>query len=96
MKKKKQPPTGQQTSHLQFDDYLLEKEIWLTTEEAMAYLNVSRSTMYRLRKNHHIPSTKIGHSPMYPKCLLNKFLINRAIRNVKEDTASRLLPPPFF
>ncbi|PQB06815.1 hypothetical protein BST83_06345 [Polaribacter filamentus] len=62
----------------------------------MAYLNVSRSTMYRLRKKQHIPSTKIGHSPMYPKCLLNTFLINRAIRNVKEDTANRLLPPPFF
>ena len=84
MKKENQPPTGVQISHFEFNDHLVQKEEWLTTEEAMVHLNVSRSTMYRLRKKQNIPSTKIGHSPMYPKCLLNTFLINRAIGNVKE------------
>jgi predicted metal-dependent phosphotriesterase family hydrolase len=84
MKKENQPPTGVQISHFEFNDDLVEKEIWLTTEGAMAHLKVSRSTIYRLRKKQNIPSTKIGHIPIYPKCLLNTFLINRSIDNVKE------------
>ena len=84
MKKENQPQKGQKIPHLEFNDDLAEKEIWLTTEGAMAHLKVSRSTMYRWRKKQHIPSTKIGNIPMYPKCLLNTFLINRSIGNVKE------------
>lgn len=82
-KEKKYKPTLENT-HLEFDAHLLENEIWLTTEEAMEHLNVSRSTMYRLRKQHNIPSTKIGHSPMYPRQLLNKLLIRKALSNVNE------------
>lgn len=70
-------------SHIEFDTYLLENEVWLTTEEAMAYLNVSRSTIYRLRKQHNIPNFKLGRMPMYPKFLLNKLFIQKAIRNIK-------------
>jgi len=80
---KKKLPTPQNT-HLEFDAHLLENEVWLTTEEAMKHLNVSRSTIYRLRKQHSIPNFKLGHSPMYPKCLLNKLLMHRAISNVKD------------
>jgi excisionase family DNA binding protein len=84
MKKQKPHLPVQQNPHLQFDSHLLENEIWLTTEEAMAHLNVSRSTMYRLRKQQHIPNFKVGNIPMYPKHLLNKLLIHKAISNVKE------------
>ncbi|GAB7256495.1 helix-turn-helix domain-containing protein [uncultured Polaribacter sp.] len=81
-KEKKQKPTAL-NKHLQYDAQLLENEVWLTTEQAMAHLNVSRSTMYRLRKQHNIPSFKLGHSPMYPKHLLNKLFITKALGNVK-------------
>lgn len=84
MEEEQQPLTGQQIPHLEFNDQLVLKEEWLTTEEVMVHLNVSRSTMYRLRKKNDIPSTKIGHSPMYPRCLINQFLINRSLSNVKE------------
>jgi excisionase family DNA binding protein len=83
MKKEKQHALVPQKPHLEFDSNLLENEVWLTTEQAMAHLNVSRSTMYRLRKQHDIPNFKLGHSPMYPKHLLNKLFIHKAISNVK-------------
>lgn len=82
MKKEKKEKLTVQNTHLEFDAHLLENEVWLTTEEAMAHLNVSRSTMYRLRKRHHIPSFKLGHSPMYPKHLLNKLFMRKALGNV--------------
>ncbi|MFD2528472.1 MULTISPECIES: helix-turn-helix domain-containing protein [Polaribacter] len=83
MKKEKKQQPAVQNKHLAYDAHLLENEVWLTTEQAMAHLNVSRSTMYRLRKQHNIPSFKLGHSPMYPKHLLNKLFINKALGNVK-------------
>ena len=84
MKKKKNQQTPEnQHAHLEFDAQLLENEVWLTTEEAMAHLNVSRSTIYRLRKQQHIPNFKLGHIPMYPKHLLNKLLMHKALRNLK-------------
>lgn len=82
MKKEKKYQPALQNTHVEFDPYLLENEVWLTTEEAMKHLNVSRSTMYRLRKKHNIPSFKLGHSPMYPKFLLNKMFIRKALSNV--------------
>ena len=83
MKKVKKHQPALQNTHLEFDAHLLESEVWLTTEEAMAHLNVSRSTMYRLCKKHKIPSFKLGHSPMYPKHLLNKLFIHKALGNIK-------------
>jgi excisionase family DNA binding protein len=84
MKNEKKHKPTLQNNHVEFDLSLLKNEIWLTTEEVMAHLNVSRSTMYRLRKQHNIPSIKIGHSPMYPRQLLNKLLIRKALSNVNE------------
>ncbi|WP_036820524.1 helix-turn-helix domain-containing protein [Polaribacter sp. Hel1_85] len=82
-KEKKHPPKLQNT-HVEFDSHLLENEVWLTTEEVMAHLNVSRSTMNRLRKQQNIPSIKLGHSPMYPKHLLNKIFIYKALGNINK------------
>lgn len=80
-KEKKEKPTVQHR-HLEFDAQLLQNEEWLTTEQAMAHLNVSRSTMYRLRKQHNIPNFKLGRIPMYPKHLLNKLFMHKALGNV--------------
>ena len=67
MKNEKKNLPVKEHTHLKFEAHLLENEIWLTTEEIMEHLNVSRSTIYRLRKKHNIPNFKLGHSPMYPK-----------------------------
>jgi excisionase family DNA binding protein len=83
-KQKKQKPVLQST-HVEFDAHLLENEVWLTTEEAMAHLNISRSTIYRLRKHKHIPNFKLGNIPMYPKHLLNKLFMQKAMKNVKVE-----------
>jgi excisionase family DNA binding protein len=83
MKKEKKNQPVQKKIHLEFDIRLLENEIWLTTEETMVHLSISRSTIYRLRKQKSIPNLKIGNSNIYPKHLLNKLFIQRAIRNVK-------------
>ena len=84
MKKEKKYKPALQNTHLEFDPHLTENEVWLTTEQAMVHLNVSRSTMYRLRKQHNIPSFKLGHSPMYPKHLLNKLFMRKALGNVNK------------
>lgn len=73
-----------QNPQVEFDARLFENEVWLTTEEAMTHLNVSRSTMYRLRKQHNIPSFKLGRIPMYPKHLLNKLFMHKALGNVSK------------
>lgn len=85
MKKEKNTPPALQNVHLEYDAHLLESEKWLTTEEAMAHLNVSRSTLYRLRKQHNIPNFKLGHSPMYPKHLLNRLFIRKALGNIHKS-----------
>ncbi|NRR92833.1 helix-turn-helix domain-containing protein [Winogradskyella undariae] len=84
MSKQNKNQPVQQNFHIELEAHLLENEIWLTTEEAMAYLKISRSTIYRLRKQQSIPNFKLGHSPMYPKHLLTKILMQRVIRNVKQ------------
>ena len=82
MKNEKKNQPALQNNHVEFDLSLLKNEVWLTTEQAMAYLKVSRSTMYRLRKQHNIPNIKLGHIPMYPKYLLNKMFIRKALGNM--------------
>ncbi|WP_139957987.1 helix-turn-helix domain-containing protein [Flavicella sediminum] len=84
MKKEKKNTVTSEDNHLEFDAHLLENEVWLTTEEIMEHLHVSRSTIYRLRKQHHIPSFKLGRSPMYPKHLLNKLFLQKSLRNIKQ------------
>lgn len=81
-KKKKSRFLKQLTEH---ESFVINDEIWLTTEEAMAYLKVSRSTIYRLRKKHNIPNFKLGSIPLFPKNILTKYLINQSISNLKKD-----------
>ncbi|WP_299778641.1 helix-turn-helix domain-containing protein [uncultured Formosa sp.] len=72
-----------QIENIHLDPYLFKNEEWLTTDQAIAHLNISRSTLYRLRKQHRVPSLKLGGSPIFPKHYLNKVLLLRAERNLK-------------
>jgi hypothetical protein len=83
-KKEKKDKPALQTPNLDFDTHLLENEVWLTTEKVIEHLKVSRSTLYRLRKKHNIPNFKLGHSPMYPKHLLNKLFMRKALGNINK------------
>ena len=59
---KKENPTKREAkkTRLEFDARLLENEVWLTTEQITSHLNISRSTLCRLRKKHNLPSFKLG------------------------------------
>lgn len=82
-KSKKQPRLND--GHLKFDAELLKNEVWLTTQEVLKHLKISRSTLFRMRLVYNIPSIKLGRSPMYPKYLLNKILLMRAYNNLKSS-----------
>lgn len=84
MKKKRQQKQTLQNANLKIGASQLKDEVWLTTEDAMELLKVSRSTLYRMRKNKEVPWDKRRRSPMYPKYSLNKVLITRAMHNVEE------------
>jgi hypothetical protein len=85
MKKEKKNKPALQNSYVEIDARLLEKEIWLTTEQAMEHLNVSRSTIFRWRTLQYIPNFKLGRIPMFPKHLLNKLLMKRSLSNLKKE-----------
>lgn len=83
MKKgKKQSKPTPVHQHVKIDAKLIKDEEWLTTEQVLEYLNISRSTLSRLRKKHQILSVKIGSSPMFPKSLMNKMLLLKGIRKI--------------
>ncbi|WP_347174317.1 helix-turn-helix domain-containing protein [Polaribacter uvawellassae] len=84
MKKEDLPKKEGQSPRGEFNARLFENETWITTCEVMAYLKISRSTLYRLRKKHNIPSFKLGGIPVFPKRLLNKLFIRRALDNVDD------------
>ena len=84
MKKKNPTKREAKKMRLEFDPRLLENEVWLTNQQITTHLNISRSTLYRLRKKHNIPSFKLGGTPIYPKHLLNKLFLRKAMGNVDE------------
>ncbi|WP_026777776.1 helix-turn-helix domain-containing protein [Polaribacter sp. Hel_I_88] len=84
-KKKKQPKPTSIYKDVKIDAKLIKNEEWLTTEEVLKHLNISRSTLFRLRKTHQIIDVKIGCSPMFPKSLLNKMLLLKSIRNFNKE-----------
>lgn len=84
MKKEKPTKRVAKKTRVELDARLLENEVWLTNEQITTHLNVSLSTIYRLRKKHSIPNFKLGGSPVYPKHLLNKLFLKKAMGNVDE------------
>jgi len=83
--KKQKPTPKNQNNHVKIGNKLLKNEVWLTSEEAMVHLNISKSTLYRMRKKKNIPSFKLGGIPMYPKYLLNRIFLNKSLNNLKKS-----------
>ena len=69
--------------HLNIDPILANDEEWYTTEDLMRHLNISRSTLYRLRVNNKLPAFKMGNIIVYPKRLINVTLLKQALQNFK-------------
>lgn len=67
------------------DPIFANDEEWYTTEDLMRHLNISRSTLYRLRVNNALPAFKLGNIIVYPKRLINVTLLKKAIQNLKPD-----------
>lgn len=82
---KKKPTPKPKNQHVKINSKLIENEEWLTTEQVIEHLNISRSTLSRMRKKKQILFVKIGSSPMYPKSLLNKMLQLRSLRNYNRE-----------
>ena len=59
------------------DASLWKKEIWVNTAEVMKLLNLSRSSVHRLRIKGELPSSKLGGTVMYPKSFISRLLFVR-------------------
>jgi len=68
--------------HLIIDPVLASNEEWYTTEDVMKHLNISRSSVYRLRVKNELPAYKLGHMIVFPKSLINKILLYKAVQNL--------------
>lgn len=84
--KHKVPILGQ--GQVIFNLKLAQKEDWLTSEDVMALLNISSSTLYRYRKDGRIPYIKLGRVICYPKSLINKYLLQNSVLALKKGPAA--------
>lgn len=85
---KKQPKPTPVNKHVKLDAELIKNEEWLTTQQVLIHLKISRSTLYRMRKNQQIIGVKIGSSPMFPKSLINKTFLLRGLNNFYGDDSN--------
>lgn len=69
------------------DAQMIANEEWYTTNDIMQHFNISRSSLYRLRNNNEIPTLKLGGIIMFPKSLINKLLMDKALHQVYGNTA---------
>ena len=51
----------------EFDADVLNKKTYLTVKEACAYLEISRTTLYRLRKMGYVPQIGIGSKVLFKR-----------------------------
>ncbi|MGM5470343.1 helix-turn-helix domain-containing protein [Flavobacteriaceae bacterium LMO-SS05] len=70
---------------LAIDPQMTSNEEWYTTEAVMEHLNMSRSSVYRLRIKKELPAYKLGRVIVYPKSLINKILLLKSIQNLKTN-----------
>jgi hypothetical protein len=54
------------------------KEEWLDSADVKQQFHISDSTLYRLRKEKMIPTTRVGKKYMYPKSFFNALLLAKA------------------
>ena len=53
--------------------------VWLSERQACAYLAISRSSLYRMRKNGEIPFAKVGRLLRYAMHDLNQYLLQKQV-----------------
>ncbi|WP_435138296.1 helix-turn-helix domain-containing protein [Formosa sp. A9] len=83
MKNPKLPTPHLNNTDLHFDTHMILNEDWYTNEDLMAHLNISKSTLYRLRAKNNIPAFKLGRTVIYPKNYINKFLLQGALQSLQ-------------
>jgi predicted DNA-binding transcriptional regulator AlpA len=88
--KHKPKPLVNEPSLTLIDGTLAKDEEWLTTEDVMKHLNLSKSSVYRLRVKKQIPAFKLGGIIVYPKSLINKILLNNALKGLDPDADSKV------
>jgi len=79
------PPLVTVNDQLFIDPAMASNEQWYTTEDVMKHFNISRSSVYRLRIKNELPAYKLGHMIVYPKSLINKILLYKAIQNLNSN-----------
>ena len=84
--KNKPKPLFNEPNATLIDGNMAKDEQWLTTEDVMQHLNISKSSVYRLRVNKKLPAFKLGGTIVYPKSLINKMLLTHAIKNLDADS----------
>ena len=71
------------------DAAMAKDEVWLTTEDVMKHLNMSRSSVYRLRVSNKLPAYRLGRTIMYPKSFINTFLLSNAVNNLNGSSTTK-------
>ena len=79
------PPLVTVNDHLIIDPVMASNEQWYTTEDVMKHLNISRSSVYRLRVKNELPAYKLGHMIVFPKSLINKILLHKVVQNLNSN-----------
>jgi len=60
----------------------ISREGWYTTADIMKLFQLSRSTIYRLRRRGDIPHFKLGGTYVYPRTLTNKLYLAKSKQNL--------------
>ena len=81
MSKNKNNQEGDSNPNYGYTIEEMNNEIWLTKEDVISYFKISKSTLMRWSKKGTIPSCKVGNMRMYPKKLINRFLIKTTFNN---------------
>jgi len=58
----------------------------LTVKQLANYLQMNEHTIYRLAKSGKIPALKIGAEWRFKKNLIDKWIEEKSIRNIKRET----------
>ncbi|GGG50684.1 helix-turn-helix domain-containing protein [Bizionia arctica] len=61
-------------------------EEWLNVQELMVYFKMSRRSINRLVKTNKIPCTKLGGTLLFPKKLMNKIMLQRALMQMNTSS----------
>ena len=58
----------------------------LTVKQSASYLQMDEHTIYRLAKSGKIPAMKIGAEWRFKKNLIDKWIEEKSISNIKKET----------